>query len=89
MVRKTKKNKLVVILLVSLAIVLLLVGSYFVLIKPYLQNLQTQAASYGVNYGINYTITTIANAVATCQQVPIPYGNVLINITAVECFGKK
>jgi competence protein ComGC len=82
-------NKKLIILLVSMVAVLLIIGSYFILVKPYLQNLQTEAANYGVNYGVNYTVTAIANAVATCQQVPIPYGNSIINITAVECFGKK
>lgn len=79
------KNKKLFIGIIIGVIVITLTLSYFFILTPYLKNRDIQA----VNYGIQYTVNLIANAVATCQQVPLPYGNVTINITAIECLGNK
>jgi flagellar basal body-associated protein FliL len=76
--KKSGSKKLIIFAIVFVG---LIIASYFLIFKPYMQEMQKNAIQYGFEYAVN----AMAQAVATCNPVPIPYGNVTINITAVGC----
>ncbi|MFA6073947.1 MAG: hypothetical protein WC758_07570 [Candidatus Woesearchaeota archaeon] len=77
------KKKLFIGIIIGV-VVLALVLSYFFVLTPYLEKRDVQ----NLNYGAFYAASVIAQKAATCEQVPLPYGNLTINIIAVECLQK-
>ncbi len=81
------KEKRDVLLLSLVIVIVLLLGflAYLFLVTPALNGLITR----GYNQGAQEAILTIAQQVATCQQVPLTVGNQTINLIAVECLQQQ
>lgn len=78
-------KKLIISILVFVVVALVLTVSYFLVLKPYIQNVQNQA----LNYGVQYTVNAITQPLGECKTIMLPYGNnTSINVTAVECINK-
>ena len=69
-------------MLIIIVIVLLLgVISYAFLLRPALNSYVIKSQ----NQGVQYALLSIMQQAATCQTVPLTFGNQTINIVAVEC----
>ncbi len=72
-----KTNKI----LVGIIVILLLVVIYALVLKP----ASDDKATENQQIGVNFAIATIMQQVATCQVVPLIFGNQTINIIAIDC----
>ena len=74
------KNVLIVALILII-VVLLGIVLYAFVIRP-------QISGYNVEkqqQGIDFAVVSIMQRAAQCQTVPLTYGNVTLNLIAVEC----
>lgn len=78
---RENKNKVVVLALIAIIVLLLGFIGYTFLIKPAFTGFVTR----GQNEGVQYAILSIMQQAATCQTVPLTFGNQTINLIAVEC----
>ncbi len=87
---KNEKNRLVLILILVI-VVLLGVISYTFLIRPALSGYTINAQNQGIQYGYQQTISAIMQQAAQCPTtgVPLTFGNVTINIVALECYSQQ
>ncbi len=75
-----KKNVLIT-LLVAVIVVMAIILVYIFLVRP-------SVTGYAVdkqNQGIEFAIVSIMQQAATCQPVPLTFGNQTINLIAIEC----
>lgn len=80
-----EKKKNLILALFLVVVILLGVCAYLLLYKPYITNLQTQAAQSGIAYVLNY----IGQPLASCKTIILPYGNnTYLNVTEVNCIGR-
>ncbi len=77
---KNKKDILIFVL-IGIIMLMLVFIAYIFLVKPAISGLVVE----GQNQGIQYTILSIMQQAATCQEVPLTFGNQTINIVAVDC----
>ena len=73
-------------------LVVLLIGAIgyiaFVKFADWRQTSELGTFQQGAQYGYQQAFVDVANAAATCQQVPLTVGNQTINIIAVECLNQ-
>lgn len=79
-------NKKLIILLISVAIILSLILSYFFILKPIISKtiLNSQAE------GIRYAVYSIMSEASQCKEVPLtnPFGNETMNLIWTNCLSK-
>ncbi len=75
-----KKNILITLLIVIIVIMAIALV-YVFLIRPGITGYTIDKQ----NQAIDFTVVSIMQRVATCQSVPLTFGNQTINIIAVEC----
>lgn len=78
---KGNKTALVIWLLVLVILILAIIMLYVFLVQPAIIEKRVQAQSQGYEFAI----VSVMQAAAQCQQVPLTYNNVTINLIAVEC----
>lgn len=75
------KTKVAITILVAIIVILVAVVIYSFVIRPgitgYATNRQLE--------GYQFAVLDIMQRAATCQTVPLTYGNQTINLIAVEC----
>jgi len=79
-----KRNVLITIL-VAIIVVMAAILVYVFLIKPSL-------TGYAVDRrgeGYEFAIVSIMQRAATCQTVPLTFGNQTINLVAIECLQQQ
>ncbi len=75
------KKKVLITILVLIIIALLAVVLYTLVIRPSLSGYVFSKQ----NEGIEFAVLNIMQQAATCQPVPLTFGNQTINLIAVEC----
>lgn len=72
---------------IILAVLLIAAITYIVVDKSSDSKTERESKIYqqGVQVGYQQTIIQIANAAATCQQVPLVIGNTSMNMIWVDC----
>lgn len=75
------KRKVLITLLIAVIIVLVVIIIYAFVIRPAYSGYVIDKQ----NEGIQIAIFSIMQRAATCQPVPLTFGNQTINIIAVEC----
>lgn len=82
-----KKDRRNILILILILVIVLLLGliSYALLIRPALSGLVIE----GQNQGYSYAIASLIQEAATCQPVPVTFGNQTINLIAMECLQQQ
>jgi len=75
------KTGLIMKILVLIIAILIIVIVYAFVVRPVI----TAKAIETYNSGVEYAIFTVMQQVATCQQVPLTFGNQTMNVVWVEC----
>lgn len=75
------KTRLVIVILTLLVLILASFVIYAFAIKPTISGYAINAQ----NQGIEFAVISIMQQAASCQQVPLTFGNQTINLIAVEC----
>jgi len=81
-----KKPKLIIIILILVIAVLAGLVIYLLAIKPAISGYIVKNQITGYNKGVEDAVITIMQQAATCQQVPLIFGNQTMNMVWVECF---
>ena len=76
-----KKIKLVIIILILVITVLAGLVIYLLAIRPAISGYAVRLQ----NQGYAFAIASVMQQAATCQQVPLVFGNETINMIAIEC----
>ena len=79
------KKKALITILVVVIIILAAILVYVFAIKPGINSYVIKNQNIGYNIGYQETILTIMQRSATCQPVPLTFGNQTINIRAIGC----
>jgi hypothetical protein len=80
-----KKNNLLIGILLAVIAILLVVILYFLVIKPSVTNYAVSAG----NQGYAAAIAQIMQEAASCNVVPLTFGNQTIELIAVECLQQQ
>jgi len=75
------KKKVLITILIAIIVVLAAILVYIFLIRPSITGYTIEKQ----NQGIEFAIVSIMQQAATCQPVPLTFGNQTINLIAVEC----
>ena len=79
------KRKVLMTILVIVIIILVAIIMYAFVIKPGVNSYVIKNQNIGYNVGYQNTILTIMQRAASCQPVPLTYGNQTINIIDIKC----
>lgn len=82
---KREKTGMVVGILILVIVLLLLVLVYVFAIRPAITGYTVRAQ----NEGVQFTILSIMQQAATCQTVPLTFGNETMNMIWVECLRQE
>ncbi len=77
----TDKRKVLITILIAVIVVMAAILVYVFLISP-------AFTGYAVDRrgeGVEFAIVSIMQQAATCQPVPLTFGNQTINLIAIEC----
>ncbi|MBA7689997.1 hypothetical protein ES703_98516 [subsurface metagenome] len=75
------KTGLIMKLLLLIIVILIIVIAYAFVVRPAVIGYAVKAQ----NEGYAYAFASIMQQAATCQPVPLTFGNQTMNIIAVEC----
>ncbi len=75
------KRKVLITILVVVIVVMAAILAYVFLIRPALTGFVVR----GQDQGVEFAIVSIMQQAATCQPVPLSFGNQTINLIAIEC----
>lgn len=75
------KKKVLITLLIAIIVVMAIVLAYVFLIQPTISGYVVS----GRDQGVEFAIVSIMQQAATCQPVPLTFGNQTINLIAVKC----
>jgi flagellar basal body-associated protein FliL len=75
-------NKKIIIVSVVIVFILVAIGSYYFLVKPYLEEIQEKS----IEYGVESTIYQLVNLSKNCSEISINYNNSTIRLIDVSCF---
>jgi len=76
-----KKIKLVLIILILVIAILIGLVIYLLAIRPAISGYTVRLQSEGYAFAI----ASVMQQAATCQQVPLIFGNPTLNMIAIEC----
>ncbi len=79
-----KKNVLIT-LLVAVIVVMAVILVYVFLIRPSVTGYTVEKQ----NQAIEFAVFSIMQQAATCQPVPLTFGNQTINLIAIECLQQQ
>jgi flagellar basal body-associated protein FliL len=71
------------IIIIVLAVLLLVAAGYIG--YAYVAGMQQNAFSQGAQYGYSQSVVDLLKQASTCQEVPVRYQNLTLNMVAVEC----
>ena len=84
---KLQKNQLIV-----LALLVLVIAAFgYIAYDKYTSTVQAQQfgiLQQGAQLGYQQAVLQLIQQASQCKPVPVTYGNVTINVVAVECFQK-
>jgi len=76
-----EKSRIVILVLVFVILLMGVFMAYLLLVRPAVTGYAVRAQQQGVEFAI----LSIMQQAATCQQVPLTFGNQTINLVAIEC----
>lgn len=85
--KKFWKKKKQVFISALFLIVLILAGLllYILWVKPSMEGLVVLGENQGYNKGVILSVASLMQQAASCQPVPVTFGNSTIHMIAVEC----